>query len=69
MDTVLTLIMLAVFILGAAAVSAWRRGARLHAALMAIIAVIGLVNLGFWTLPDDSGAAPITKLHRQDPGR
>ena len=53
--------MLAALALGAGAVVLWRRGERQRPALMALLVVVFLVNVGIWTLPDASGEAPVEK--------
>ena len=47
----------AVALIGGAVVL-WRRGERKRPALMALLVVVLLVNVGIWTLPDSSGRAP-----------
>ena len=60
----LSLMMLAALALTAGAVALWRRGERKRPALMALMVVVLLVNVGIWTLPDASGEAPA----QRDPG-
>jgi uncharacterized membrane protein YqjE len=57
----LSLTMLAAFGLIAGALVLWRRGERRRPALMALLVVILLVNVGIWTVPDATGEAPIDR--------
>lgn len=62
MDTVLSVVALAAFALVAGAVYLWRRGgARKQAGLMLVLAVVMIVNVLIWTIPDGSGSAPIDR--------
>ena len=54
--------MLAALALGAGAVFLWRRGERKRPALMALLVVVFVVNVGIWTLPDASGEAPAQRV-------
>lgn len=56
--TVLSLLMLAMLVLGAGAVVLWRRGERKRPLLMLILALVAVVNVAIWTLPNKSGVAP-----------
>ena len=58
----LSLMMLAALALTAGAVALWRRGERKRPALMALMVVVLLVNVGIWTLPDGSGEAPAQRV-------
>ena len=58
----LSLMMLAALALTAGAVALWRRGERKRPALMALMVVVLLVNVGIWTLPDASGEAPAQRV-------
>ena len=65
MDTVLSLMVAAALALMAGAVALWRRtGNRKQALLMVLLAVIALVNVGIWTIPDGSGDAPLAKIRQ-----
>ena len=57
----LSLMMLAAIALAAGAVALWRRGERKRPALMALLIVVLLVNVGIWTLPDSSGRSPVER--------
>ena len=62
--TALSLMVLAALALTAGAVALWRRGERKRPALMALMVVVLLVNVGIWTLPDASGEAPVQQAER-----
>ena len=63
MDTVLSVVTLAAFALVAGAVYLWwRGGARKQAGLMLVLAVVMIVNVLIWTIPDGSGSAPIDRV-------
>ena len=62
MDLILSLVMLAAIALIIGAVLLWRRGpempnARKQALLMLVLAVVMVVNLAIWLVPDKDGAA------------
>jgi hypothetical protein len=62
MDTVLSVVTLAALALVAGAIYLWRRdGARKQTGLMLVLAVVMIVNVLIWTIPDDSGTAPIER--------
>ncbi len=61
MDTVLSLVALAALALVAGAITLWRRGVRKQAGLMFVLAVVMIVNVLIWTLPDSGGTAPIDR--------
>lgn len=61
LDLVLSLVMLGLVALIAGAVLLWRRGARNQAGMMAVLALILLANVAIWTVPDDSGDAPLER--------
>ncbi|WP_394269880.1 hypothetical protein [Qipengyuania sp.] len=65
MDTVLSLMVLAALVLIVGALMLWQRtGNRKQALLMLLLAVIALVNVGIWTVPDASGDAPLDKVEQ-----
>ena len=62
MNTALSLLMLGALVLLAGALYLWRaRGERQRPLLMLLLALVMLVNVGIWTLPDASGEAPVEK--------
>ncbi len=61
MATVLSILVLAVLALPFAALAMWRKGDRRQAALMLVLAVVALVNLAIWTLPDSAGTSPVAQ--------
>lgn len=61
--TALSLTILAAFALLAGAAYLWRKpGYRKQAVLMIVLALIALVNVGIWTLPDGDGRSPAGQL-------
>jgi len=61
MDTILSIVALAALALVAGAIYLWRRGRRQQAGLMLVLAVVMVVNVLIWTLPDAGGTAPIDR--------
>ena len=61
MDIVLSVVALVALALVARAIYLWRRGVRKQAALMLVLAVVMIVNVLIWTLPDAGGTAPIDR--------
>lgn len=62
-DLVLSIVMLAALALLAGAFFLWRRtGEVKNPALMVLLAVIAVINVLIWTLPSESGQAPIEQL-------
>jgi len=60
--TVLSLLMLAAIALLAGAFVLWRRGgATKQVSLMVILAIVMIANVLIWTVPDESGEAPVQK--------
>ncbi len=63
MNIILSIVMLAAFALLAGAFFMWRRGAPpKQPLLMALLAIIAVMNVAIWTVPDASGEAPIDKV-------
>lgn len=59
-DIVLSIVMLTALALVAGAYALWRRtGEVKNPALMVLLAVVAVVNVLIWTVPTDSGEAPI----------
>jgi len=62
-DIVLSIVMLAALALLAGAVVLWRRtGEVKNPALMVLLAVVAVVNVMIWTLPQAGGQAPIEQI-------
>ena len=59
LDFVLSLLVLAAFALIAGAVILFRRGQRKQAGLMVLAALVAMMNVAIWTLPDAEGRAPV----------
>ncbi|AZI34634.1 hypothetical protein NT2_02_02220 [Caenibius tardaugens NBRC 16725] len=67
MDTVLSILVLAAIALLSGAFFLWRRGgARRQVVLMVVLAVIAIINVGIWTVPDASGENPLAQIKRQE---
>ena len=63
MATVLSILVLAAFALLAGAAWLWRKGgARKQAMLMVILALVALVIVAIWTVPQPDGTAPIAQI-------
>ncbi len=64
-DIVLSIVVLAAFALLAGAYVLYRRtGDAKHPALMVFLAIIALANVAIWTVPDDSGTAPLERIEQ-----
>lgn len=55
MDTVLSIMVLAIIALTLGALVLWRRGVRRQAMLMLVLAVIAAGNVAIWVVPNDQG--------------
>ena len=65
LDAVLSITVLAAILLVVGAFFMWRRtGNTRNALLMVLLAVVALVNVAIWTLPDADGEAPLDKLEQ-----
>ena len=62
LNVVLSILVLAALALAGGAIVLWRRGVRKQAALMLVLAVIAIANVAIWTVPTQSGTAPIDAL-------
>lgn len=61
--TALSLTVLAALALLAGAAYLWRKpGYRKQALLMVVLAIIAVINVGIWTLPDRDGQSPAGQL-------
>jgi len=62
-DIVLSIVMLAALALVAGAVVLWRRTGQIkQPSLMVLLAVIAVLNVLIWTVPSESGEAPIERI-------
>lgn len=62
-DIVLSIVMLTALALLAGAFVLWRRTGQVkQPALMVLLAVIAVLNVLIWTVPSESGEAPIEQL-------
>lgn len=62
-DIVLSIMMLAALALVAGAFVLWRRTGEIkNPALMVLLAVIAVINVLIWTLPNADGQAPIAQV-------
>ncbi|MFN9579584.1 MAG: hypothetical protein ACK56H_05840 [Novosphingobium sp.] len=59
--TVLSLLTLAVLLMLAGAVLQGRRGERRKALLLVILALVAGINVAIWTVPYESGEAPVAR--------
>lgn len=68
LDAVLSLLVLAAIVLVVGAFLLWRRtGNARNALLMVLLALVALVNVAIWTLPDAAGTPPLDKLEQERP--
>lgn len=65
-NVVLSVLMLAAVALLTGAGALWRRGVTRQAGLMALLALIAIINVMIWTLPDAGGQAPVERLQQTD---
>lgn len=63
--TVLSLLTLAVLLMLAGAALQWRRGERRKAILLVILALVAGLNVAIWTVPYDSGEAPVARAYEK----
>ena len=59
LDIVLSLLVLAALVLIVGAVILFRKGHRKQAGLMVLAALVALMNVAIWTIPDSDGRAPV----------
>ncbi len=65
LDAVLSLTVLAAIVLLVGAFFLWRRTGNVkNALLMVLLAIVAMVNVAIWTLPDAGGQAPLDKLEQ-----
>ena len=58
-DLVISIIVLAAIALAAGAFVLWRKGVTKQAMLMAILAIVMIVNVAIWLVPMDGGDTPM----------
>ena len=62
MDVLISIVVLTALALIGGAIYLWRRGgANKQAGLMLVLAVVMIVNVLIWTLPDAGGTAPMDR--------
>ena len=65
LDTVLSITVLAAILLVVGAFLMWRRTGNVrNALLMVLLAVVALVNVAIWVVPDAGGEAPLERLEQ-----
>ena len=67
MDLILSLVMLAALALIGGGLFLWfKKGVRKQAGLMLLLALIMLINVAIWTVPDASGDTPLERADAPD---
>ena len=67
MNIVLSIMVLAAFGLMLGAFALWKRGGPIKQVLMMVLlAVIAIINVAIWTIPDAGGASPLDKIEQSD---
>ncbi|GAB5347974.1 hypothetical protein [Alteriqipengyuania sp. 357] len=69
LDMVLSLLVLAAIVLIVGAVILFRKGQRKQAGLMVLAALVALMNVAIWTIPDSEGRAPIDSASAPEAGQ
>lgn len=65
LDAVLSITVLVAILLVLGAFFLWRRTGNVkNAVLMIVLAVVALMNVAIWTVPDAGGSAPLQKLEQ-----
>ncbi len=65
LDAVLSITVLVAILLVLGAFFLWRRTGNVkNAVLMIVLAVVALMNVAIWTVPDAGGSAPLEKLEQ-----
>ena len=65
LDTVLSITVLAAILLVVGAFLMWRRTGNVKTALlMVLLALVALVNVALWVVPDAGGEAPLERLEQ-----
>lgn len=68
LDIVLSLLVLASLVLIGGAFILFRRGYRKQAGLMVVAALVALLNVAIWTIPDSEGRAPVDGVATPEAG-
>lgn len=68
LDIVLSLLVLAALALIGGAFVLFRRGFRKQAGLMVVAALVALMNVAIWTIPDSEGRSPIDGVPDDETG-
>ena len=68
LDIVLSLLVLASLVLIGGAFILFRRGYRKQAGLMVVAALVALLNVAIWTIPDSDGRSPIDGVPADETG-
>lgn len=68
LDIVLSLLVLAALALVAGAIVLFRRGYRKQAGLMVLAALVAVMNVAIWTIPDSAGNAPVDGVPAEETG-
>ena len=67
MNIVLSITVLAAIALLVGAFALWRRGGYAkQVLLMVVLAIISMINVAIWTLPDAEGQAPLDRLENAE---
>ncbi len=65
-DTILSILALAVVGLVIGAIALWRRGGRMKQVwLMLLLAAVAAANIAIWIVPDATGQAPVDQLEKR----
>ena len=65
LDAVLSITVLAAILLVIGAFFMWRRTGNVkNALLMIVLAIVALMNVAIWTVPDAGGNAPLEKVEQ-----
>lgn len=65
MNVVLSLVVLAAFGLLLGAFALWRRGGEAKQVfMMVLLAIIAMVNVAIWTVPDAEGTSPLDTIEQ-----
>lgn len=66
MGTILSVLVLTAIALLLGAFFLWRRGGPIRqVVLMVVLALVAIINVAIWTLPDASGQSPVDQVREQ----